>query len=172
MSFESTYPEHIRHLQQATEAALAQHAYEALVLCSGAAQSKNRFDDQSWPLCPTPAFSHWVPLFEADSYVIVRPGKKPALVAYGNVSGAQRTALASAAANFRGDTTITGFRGGDSGGIRAIAGRFTVTAKRPTLAVPSARFVVTDLVDNRKITIERSSPLELVPPGAPAKPPR
>jgi len=38
VSFESTYPDHVRHLQAATEAVLAEHKYEALVLCSGAAQ--------------------------------------------------------------------------------------------------------------------------------------
>lgn len=80
MSFESTYPEHIAQLQRATEAALAEHKVEALVLCSGAPQSRNRFDDQSWPLMPTPAFAHWCPLVEADAFVIVRPGKKPTLV--------------------------------------------------------------------------------------------
>ena len=44
------------------------------MLCSGAPQSKNRFDDQSWPLSPTPAFTHWCPLAEADAFVIVRAG--------------------------------------------------------------------------------------------------
>ncbi len=80
MSFETTYPEHIAQLQRATEAALAEHEVEALVLCSGAPQSRNRFDDQSWPLMPTPAFAHWCPLVEADAYIVVRPGKKPTLV--------------------------------------------------------------------------------------------
>jgi Xaa-Pro dipeptidase len=79
VSFE-TYPQHVDHLQRLTEAALAAHAYEALVLCSGAPQSKNRFDDQSWPLSPTPAYAHWCPLFEADAYVVVRPGRRPTLV--------------------------------------------------------------------------------------------
>lgn len=80
MTLETTYPDHVQHLQAATEAALAQHKYEALVLCSGAPQSKNRFDDQSWPLSPTPAFSHWCPLAEPDAFVIVRAGRKPTLV--------------------------------------------------------------------------------------------
>ncbi len=75
-----TYAEHIAQLQQATEAALAKHEFEALVLCSGAAQLKNRFDDQTWPLSPTPTYAHWCPLVEPDAYVIVRPGKKPTLV--------------------------------------------------------------------------------------------
>jgi Xaa-Pro dipeptidase len=79
VSFQS-YPEHVHTLQRGTEAALAQHKYEALILCSGAAQSKNRFDDQSWPLSPTPAFAHWCPLAEADAFVIVRAGRKPTLV--------------------------------------------------------------------------------------------
>ena len=80
MSFHATYPEHIAHLQKATEAALARHGFEALVLCSGTAQAKNRFDDQYWPLSPTPTYTHWCPLAEADAFVIVRPGKKPTLV--------------------------------------------------------------------------------------------
>ena len=80
MTFERTYPDHVKYLQAATEAALAQHEYEALVLCSGSPQTKNRFDDQSWPLSPTPAFAHWCPLVEAEAYVIVRAGRTPTLV--------------------------------------------------------------------------------------------
>ena len=79
MSFE-TYPEHVSTLQRATEQILADQKYEALVLCSGAPQSKNRFDDQSWPLSPTPAFSHWCPLAEPDAYLVVRAGRRPTLV--------------------------------------------------------------------------------------------
>jgi Xaa-Pro dipeptidase len=80
VSFESTFPHHVEHLQRAVEAALAEHEYEALVLCSGAQQVKNRFDDQSWPLSVTPAFAHWCPLAEPDAFVIVRAGRKPTLV--------------------------------------------------------------------------------------------
>jgi Xaa-Pro dipeptidase len=80
VSFAETYPEHLAYLQHGTEAALAAHGFDALVLCSGTAASKNRFDDQYWPLSPTPAFSHWCPLVEADAYVVVRPGHKPRLV--------------------------------------------------------------------------------------------
>lgn len=80
MSFETTYPDHVAYLQKATAAALAAQGYEALVICGGAAQSKNRFDDQSWTLCPTPTFTHWCPLVEADAFIIVRAGRKPTLV--------------------------------------------------------------------------------------------
>ena len=79
MTFE-TYPDHVAHLQRSTEAILAAHKYEALVLCSGAAQSKNRFDDQSWPLSATPAFTHWCPLAEPDAFIVVRAGRTPTLV--------------------------------------------------------------------------------------------
>jgi Xaa-Pro dipeptidase len=80
VSFQSTYPEHIAHLQRQAEGALAAHKYEALVLCSGAPQAKNRFDDTAWPLSPTPTFTHWCPLAEPDAYVVVRFGRRPTLV--------------------------------------------------------------------------------------------
>jgi Xaa-Pro dipeptidase len=80
MSFAATYPAHLEALQRGTEAALAAHGFDALVLCSGAAASKNRFDDQSWPLSPTPAFAHWCPLPEPDAYLVIRPGRRPRLV--------------------------------------------------------------------------------------------
>jgi len=76
----SGYSAHLRTLQAGTEAALASAGFDAVVLCSGTPTSKNRFDDQAWPLSPTPAFSHWVPLAEADAFVVVRPGKKPVLI--------------------------------------------------------------------------------------------
>jgi Xaa-Pro dipeptidase len=80
VSFDTTYPDHVAHLQRATEAALAAQGFEALVVCSGAPQSKNRFDDQSWPLSPTPTFTHWCPLAEPDAYLIIRAGRRPTLV--------------------------------------------------------------------------------------------
>ncbi|MGE0867016.1 MAG: Xaa-Pro dipeptidase [Kofleriaceae bacterium] len=80
MSFATSYPAHLAYLQRGYEAALAAHKLDAVVLCSGTAASKNRFDDQYWPLCPTPAYSHWCPLIEPDAYVVVRPGQRPRLV--------------------------------------------------------------------------------------------
>jgi Xaa-Pro dipeptidase len=76
----TSYPTHLDTLQHGYEAALATTGYDAVVLCSGTPASKNRFDDQAWPLSPTPAFTHWCPLAEADAYVVVQPGKRPALV--------------------------------------------------------------------------------------------
>lgn len=74
------YQEHIARLQHGYEAVMAKHQLDAIVLGSGHATARNRFDDQFWPLSVTPAFAHWLPLQEADCFVIVRPGKKPTLV--------------------------------------------------------------------------------------------
>jgi Xaa-Pro dipeptidase len=80
MTLNALYATHVATLQRGTEAALAAHGYDALVLCSGSAAMRNRFDDQTWPLNPTPAFAHWCPLYEADAYIVIRPGQKPRLV--------------------------------------------------------------------------------------------
>jgi Xaa-Pro dipeptidase len=76
----ATYPAHLEALQRGYEAALAAHGFDAVVLCSGTAAPRSRFDDQSWPLIPTPAFAHWCPLIEADAFVVVRAGARPRLV--------------------------------------------------------------------------------------------
>jgi Xaa-Pro dipeptidase len=76
----ATYPEHLEYLQRGTEAALAAHGFDAVVLCSGSAALRSRFDDHSWPVIPTPAYAHWCPLVEADAFVVVRPGARPRLV--------------------------------------------------------------------------------------------
>jgi Xaa-Pro dipeptidase len=80
VTFAATYPAHLEYLQRGTEAALAAHGFDAVVLCSGAAASRNQFDDQYWPVMPTPAYAHWCPLVEADAFVVVRPGARPRLV--------------------------------------------------------------------------------------------
>lgn len=80
MTLAATYPAHLEYLQRGYEAALAAHGFEAVVLCSGAAASRNRFDDQSWPLMPTPAFAHWCPLVEPDAFLVIAPGARPRLV--------------------------------------------------------------------------------------------
>lgn len=80
MSYAATYSEHLAYLQRGYETALDAHGFDAVVLCSGAAAMKSRFDDQAWPLAPTPAYAHWCPLAEPDAFVVVRPGKQPQLV--------------------------------------------------------------------------------------------
>ena len=80
----------------------------------------------------------------------------PVLVTYGNVTPAQRATLATAAAAFKGDATISGFRAGDGDGVKAVARRFSVPSKRGPHAVPAVRLVVGDLVEGRTFSIERT----------------
>ena len=80
MTLATTYPAHIEYLQRGYEAALAAHGFDAVVLCSGRAAMRSPFDDQAWPVLPTPAFAHWCPLLEADAFVVVTPGGRPRLV--------------------------------------------------------------------------------------------
>lgn len=74
------YQHHLQRLQRGYEAVMATRQLDAIVVGSGVAASRNRFDDQFWPLSVTPAFAHWVPLQEPDAFVVVRPGKKPTLI--------------------------------------------------------------------------------------------
>lgn len=80
----------------------------------------------------------------------------PMLVAYGNLSAQQRTAIGEAATRFKGDATIGGFRAGSAEGVRAIARRFSAPIKRGPLVVPAARLLVGDLVEARRFAIERT----------------
>ena len=95
--------------------------------------------------------------------VLALPGLAgPVLVTYGNTTAQQRTQLAMAATTFKGDATIAGFRTADGEVVRAIARRYGSTQKRGPLTVPAVRFVVGDLIEARKITIERTPVIDLV----------
>lgn len=81
----------------------------------------------------------------------------PMLVVYGGgLTPQQRAAIASAAASFKGDAIVSGFRPADADGVRAIARRFGAPVKRGPLVVPAVRLVVGDLVEGRKLAIERT----------------
>ncbi len=73
------YAAHLDALAAATARVLADHDVDALVLTAGHEASKNRFDDQHWPLNPTPALLHWLPAAEADATLVVTPGARPTL---------------------------------------------------------------------------------------------
>jgi len=80
MELNAAYAAHVAHLGRAYGDAITAAGFDALVIASGRAAEKNRFDDQSWPLSPTPAFAHWLPLVEPDAYLVLRPGARPRLV--------------------------------------------------------------------------------------------
>jgi ABC transporter, phosphonate, periplasmic substrate-binding protein len=80
----------------------------------------------------------------------------PMLVSYGGVTPQQRAAIIAAVGTFKGDGTVGGFRAADAEAIKTIARRFGAPVKRGPLVVPSVRLVVGDLVEGRKLAIERT----------------
>ncbi len=77
---QALYREHVKHLEAGTAAALGASGFDAMVIHSGTPQKRTEFDDQYWPLRPTPEFMHWVPVTDAHCYVVVEPGTKTRLV--------------------------------------------------------------------------------------------
>ena len=80
MPKKEAYFEHVRALTKAYGAVLARAGYDAAMIHSGSIVRKTIFDDQDWPLRPTPHFQHWIPLAEPECWVIVRGDRKPVLV--------------------------------------------------------------------------------------------
>jgi len=72
-NLEALYRDHLEHLQRTYAAALARAGFDGLIIHSGSPHLQNHFDDQHWPLRPTPAFRHWVPLAEADCALAFLP---------------------------------------------------------------------------------------------------
>jgi Xaa-Pro dipeptidase len=79
-TLDELYTEHLAALQDAYAAAMDEHGFDALVIHAGVAGKRSIFNDQYWPLEPTPAFTHWVPWAKADAVVLLRPGKRPRLL--------------------------------------------------------------------------------------------
>ncbi len=76
----SLHAEHCRALQLSCEAVLRAQGLDTLVLHSGTPQKRTSFDDQFWPLRPSPWFMHWLPLEEPGCHLIIRAGKLPLLL--------------------------------------------------------------------------------------------
>ena len=76
----SLHQEHVNQLSTGFAAALLNAGYDAVVLHSGTQQSRTRFDDQFWPLRPSPYFQHWLPLAEPGCALVIAAGKKPLLL--------------------------------------------------------------------------------------------
>lgn len=70
----SAYTDHLGILARGYQEVLAAHQLDAIVLASGRAAPRSRFDDQAWPTVITPAFAHWLPLPEPDAFLIVDGG--------------------------------------------------------------------------------------------------
>jgi Xaa-Pro dipeptidase len=75
-----TYAEHLAELEQRYGQVLAASGYDALVIHSGSPKKRSEYDDQYWPLRPTPHFQHWLPLSAADCALVIAQGKQPKLI--------------------------------------------------------------------------------------------
>jgi Xaa-Pro dipeptidase len=79
VNLDALYLEHVADLERRFARVLHDHGWDAVVIESGQAQKRSRFDDQYWPLRPCPHFQHWLPLVEPDCSLVVRPGRMPVL---------------------------------------------------------------------------------------------
>jgi Xaa-Pro dipeptidase len=79
MSLAALYADHVAHLTTVYAAAATACGYDAVVIHAGALALRDRFDDQHWPLRPTPAFAHWLPLAEPDAALVLVVGRAPRL---------------------------------------------------------------------------------------------
>ena len=76
----SLYRDHIRSVEARYAAALNDAGYDAVIVHSGTPKKRTEFDDQFFPLRPTPEFHLWAPLTEPDCFVVFQTGKKTMLV--------------------------------------------------------------------------------------------
>ena len=74
------FEEHVKEIARAYATIVPKAGFDAVVIHSGSLKSRTDFDDQFWPLRPTPHFQHWVPLAQPDCAIIYTIGKKPQLV--------------------------------------------------------------------------------------------
>lgn len=77
--FPALHRAHVEELGRRYAPLFARFGLDALVVHSGTAQKKTRYDDQYWPLRPNPHFQHWLALEEAGALLVVRPAGKPVL---------------------------------------------------------------------------------------------
>jgi Xaa-Pro dipeptidase len=73
-------------LQAAYAVILERTGWDGVVIHSGTPKSRSVFDDQYWPLRPTPHFQHWLPLVREDCALLLRPGQVPTLFLNGQQS--------------------------------------------------------------------------------------
>ncbi len=77
--FARLYAAHVTWLSERYTTALAKAGFDALVIHSGTPKKRSSFDDQYFPLRPTPELQRWAPIGDADAFLLFEPGKKPVL---------------------------------------------------------------------------------------------
>jgi Xaa-Pro dipeptidase len=76
---DSLFLAHVAELERRTDAALAAHGFDAIVIYSGSA-GYSFLDDRTYHFRPNPHFKHWVPLTDVQqSFVAYVPGETPLL---------------------------------------------------------------------------------------------
>ena len=73
------YSDHVRAISARYEGALAETGTDVVVIHSGTPRKRTEWDDQFFPLRPTPEFHLWAPITEPDCYLMFEAGKKARL---------------------------------------------------------------------------------------------
>jgi hypothetical protein len=79
----------------------------------------------------------------------------PVLVAFSGTPEAVRKKAAASASTFKGCSVLSGFRVGGADAVKSLARRFSKKERRGPMATPSIRVTVDELVEPRKLTIDR-----------------
>lgn len=87
------YQAHLKDLTARYAPVLVTAEVDAVVIHSGTPLKRSDFDDQYWPLRPTPHFQHWLPLAQAECVLVIQPGKKPRLLWLKSTSFWEKPAL-------------------------------------------------------------------------------
>lgn len=74
------YAQHVANLDRAYDRLLNEHGFDAVVIHSGTPKSRSIYDDQYWPLRPTPHFEHWLALGQPGCLLIKRIGERARLI--------------------------------------------------------------------------------------------
>jgi Xaa-Pro dipeptidase len=74
------YRDHVGVVEKRYASALSEAGYDAVIVHSGTPKKRTEFDDQFFPLRPTPEFHLWAPLTEPDCFIVFETGKKTLLV--------------------------------------------------------------------------------------------
>jgi Xaa-Pro dipeptidase len=73
------YTAHVAWLSAQYTEALAKAGFDAVVIHSGTPKKRSAFDDQFFPLRPTPELQRWAPLGDEGAYLVFEPGRTAAL---------------------------------------------------------------------------------------------
>ena len=75
----SLYAAHVTWLAAQYTEALAKAGFDAVVIHSGTPKKRSSFDDQYFPLRPTPELQRWAPLGDEGAFLVFEPGRKAML---------------------------------------------------------------------------------------------